>query len=450
MSDWKLRMEAIVAPAVARSRSLSEVLVDRQALDQAAACFRRSFDGTSAIILADDNTWAAAGSELQEKLAADGLQVASHILPAEPRPKASVELADRLRERLASDDAVPIAVGSGVLNDLVRYAAYQLGRPYFCVATAASMDGYASAGAPLKRRGFKNTFACAPPRAILADLSVIAAAPAEMTGWGYGDLAGKVPAGGDWLLADALGIEAIDAVAWPLVQDNLGGWLAKPERLAEGGQEAIAGLFTGLTIGGLAMEAYGSSRPAAGADHQIAHLWEMQGLTHQGRQVSHGACVSLGALAVLRLFDWLLERDLAALDVEAALAERSDLETKFAWIDAAFDNPDIAAGAKQQTEAKHLSLEGHRARLARLADVWPDLHRRLRRHLWRAEELRAHLSAAGAPSRASDIGLDAEALCATVLAARFTRDRYTILDLLEETGTLADAVGALYSAEQQS
>ena len=41
-----------------------------------------------------------------------------------------------------------------------------------------------------------------------------------MSGWGYGDLAGKVPRG-DWIIADSLGLENIDTIAWLLVQGNL-------------------------------------------------------------------------------------------------------------------------------------------------------------------------------------------------------------------------------------
>ncbi len=450
MADWKADLEAVVGPAVARSRSLSEILVDEAALAQTAACYRRNFGEAKALLIADENTWAAAGAAVQDRLQAEGLAFERHVLAAEPKPKASVELAETLRARLAENECIPVMIGSGVLNDLVKYAASKLDRPYFCVATAASMDGYASAGAPLSLRGFKRTISCAPPRAILADLSVIGAAPSEMTGWGYGDLAGKVPAGGDWILADALGVEPLDDVAWPLVQDNLGGWLANPGALPAGEARAVAGLFAGLTVSGLAMEAHGSSRPASGADHQVAHLWEMQGLQHEGRKVSHGACVAVATLAVMRLYDWVLEQDLTALNADAILAKSRDLETKFAWIDEAFDNPDIAEGAKQETAAKHLSLEGHRARLTRVAEVWPDLRRRLRAHMMRADEMRVHLARAGAPSCAGEIGLDAEELCSTVLAARFTRDRYTLLDLLDETGLLADAVGALFSAEQGS
>ncbi len=169
------------------------------------------------------------------------------------------------------------------MNDLVKYAAFHLNRPYLCVATAASMDGYTSAGSPLSEKGFKKTLQCRPAKVVLADLDIIAAAPAAMTGWGYGDLAGKVPAGADWIIADALGIEPVDDIAWPMVQGNLRRWLGDPAAIASGDRRAMEGLFAGLTLVGLAMEAHGSSRPASGADHQVAHLWEMEDLSQERR-----------------------------------------------------------------------------------------------------------------------------------------------------------------------
>lgn len=449
-ADWRQRMASLVEPAVARSRAIDEILVDEAALEQAVPFYRRAFGEDPALLIADENTWAAAGAALQTRLSAADIAVEGHVLPAEPRPKASLELAEELRDRIADGRARPVAVGSGVLNDLVKYAAHDLDQPYLCVATAASMDGYASAGAPLSARGFKITRNCAPPKAILADLAVITAAPAEMVGWGYGDLAGKVPAGGDWILADALGVEPLDEVAWPLVQDNLRGWLSAPDALAAGDSAATADLFVGLTLSGLAMEFHGSSRPASGADHQIAHIWEMQGLTHEGQKVSHGACVSVGCLAVLRLYDWLLEQDLSALDVDAVVAASPSMETKSGWIDESFGEGEVAARAKEETAAKHLEGAALAERLYRLTSAWPSLKPRLQTHLLRAEEMRALLTQAGAPARASAIGIDVEALCSTILAARFTRSRYTLLDLLDETGLLGDAVGAVFKAEQSA
>lgn len=66
-----------------------------------------------------------------------------------------------------------------------------------------------------------------------------------MAAWGYGDLAGKVVAGADWIVADALGEEAIDADIFGLVQDGLAGWLDAPARLPQGDPEALRGLMQG-------------------------------------------------------------------------------------------------------------------------------------------------------------------------------------------------------------
>ena len=437
-----------MSAAVARSASIAEVLIAPGALSDAAALYARVFGNNPACLIADENTWAAAGQAVEAALQAIGIVTRHHILPAKPRPKPTVELADRLRAILADDHSTPIAIGSGVINDLVKYAAFHLDRPYLCVATAASMDGYTSAGAPLSDKGFKKTIATRPARAVLADLDVIAAAPPAMLGWGYGDLAGKVPAGGDWLIADALGIEPLDTVAWPMVQDGLAGWLAAPERLAIGDRAALDGLFAGLTLIGLAMEAHGSSRPASGADHQIAHIWEMEDLSQHGERVSHGACVAVGCAAVLQLYDWLLAQDLTQLDALAIVERAPNPAQQAAIIRTAFGPGEIADRAVIETRAKAVSPNQLRARLALLADVWPDLSARLRARLMPAQDMIKRLQSIGAPSASTDIGVSRVHLRATIAKARYLRDRYTVLDLLDETGLLGTAIDAVFPAEK--
>ena len=438
----------LIARAVARSANVAEVLIGRGVLSQAAALYARHFTGP-AVLFADVRGWAAAGPQVQAALAAAGIATRSHVIPARPRPKPTTDLADSLRAQLRPGET-PVAIGSGVMNDAVKHAAFTAGIPYLCVATAASMDGYTSAGAPLSEKGFKKTIPCRPAKALLADLDVIAAAPAEMTGWGYGDLAGKVPAGGDWIIADALGIEAIDDVAWPMVQDGLEGWLSHPDRIAAGDPAAIEGLFLGLTLVGLAMEAHGSSRPASGADHQIAHLWEMDDLHHHGERVSHGACVAVGTMAALRMFDWLLTRDLTTLDPARRAAEAPSLADKQAEILGHFGPGEIAERALAETRAKHVEGAALQARLALLRDLWPDLSPRLRARLWPADRMAAHLARAGAPVTAADIGVDPHYLHRTILKARFLRSRYTVLDLLDECGLLDQAAAAALPGAAQT
>lgn len=433
-----MRGEALIRQAVARSANVAEVCIGHGILSDAGAVYRRHFAGP-ACLLADEKGWAAAGSQVEAALTAAGIPCRRHIIAAQPQPKPTVDLADAFRAELRHGET-PVAIGSGVMNDVVKYAAFTAGISYMCVATAASMDGYTSAGAPLSEKGFKKTIPCRPARVLLADLDVIAAAPPEMTGWGYGDLAGKVPAGGDWIIADALGIEPIDTVAWPMVQDGLEGWLSRPDRIGAGDPDAVEGLFLGLTLVGLAMEAHGSSRPASGADHQIAHLWEMDDLHHDGARVSHGACVAVGTMAVLRMYDWLLSHD--HLPIDPSRLSGLSLAAKEAEILHLFSAGEIADRAIVETRLKHVEGEAMAARLTVLAEVWPALARRLRARLWTADRMATSLTRAGAAVNGSDIGVDDSYLYRSILKARFLRSRYTVLDLLDECGLLEQAAHA--------
>lgn len=443
MSDWRGQVDEVLAPVLARSRSIDAIAIGEGNLSDVGLLYRRVMGEGRAMLVADENTWAAAGEVVEASFAAAGIEAGRHILPGAPRVKPTRSLGEEIAGW--TREATPVAIGAGVLNDLVKYAAFRLERPYLCVATAASMDGYSSAGAPLVDDGFKKTIPSRPPRAILADLSVIGAAPSAMAGWGYGDLAGKVPAGADWILADGLGIEPIDDLAWPLVQAGLRGWLADPEGVARGEAGALAGLFVGLTVVGLAMEFHGSSRPASGADHQIAHLWEMADLYHAGERVAHGAAVAVGCMDVLALYEWLLGQDLSALDPERILARAPSLEAEEAAIDRAFPGRHVAERARAETAAKRLAPAAHRERIETIRRIWPELRDRLARHLIPAGEMRRLLRAAGAPTQAADIGVGPAEHRATIAASRHLRSRYTLLDLLAECGLLDDALDAVFA-----
>ena len=71
-----------------------------------------------------------------------------------------------------------IDVAKGGEQDIVKRASHETDRPYMVVWTAASMDGYTSFGAAITKDGYKQTLSCPAPRAVLADLDVLTAAPA--------------------------------------------------------------------------------------------------------------------------------------------------------------------------------------------------------------------------------------------------------------------------------
>ena len=251
--SWLEEMEKRIDRALPPDGMTRLVKIGPGILDQAGRIFRELFPGTPALVTADVNTFPAAGEKALASLKEAGCEVLDPFVYSEKDLHAETSQVDRLRERLASTEAVVLCVGSGTLNDLAKLASHQVGRPYMTAATAASVDGYTAYGASITDKGFKQTFYCPAPMALVADLEVIAAAPKGMNPSGYADLLAKIPAGADWILADALGAEPIHGKAWSLVQDRLREWLEDPEGVALGGMEALGNLMEGLVFSGLAM-----------------------------------------------------------------------------------------------------------------------------------------------------------------------------------------------------
>lgn len=436
--------DSILQAAVRDAAVTREVLVARGAAAALPAVAMRRVPGARWLVVADDNTWDAAGASVHVQLGAQGVPTAEPLVLREhPRVKPRVDTAQGIAQQLQERDALPIAVGSGVVNDLAKQAAALAGKPYICVATAASMDGYAASGAALLQDGFKRTLACPPPVAVLADPDVLAAAPGPMAGWGYGDLAGKAVAGADWLLADALQVEAISPAPFGLVQDNLGDWLAQPGRLAAREPQALGALLSGLLVSGFAMQAHGNSRPASGSDHQFSHLWEMENLQVGGQPAAHGACVGVGCVAMLALYEWLLAQPAGVID-QASARDAQDGDAIAREIEATLGTGEVAAAALQEMKAKR-AIGSRRERVQRFVRVWPQLRATLAARLVDAAAMQQQLRAAGAPAHPADLGIPLATLAADYRRARLIRRRYTLLDLLEDLGWLDDAVADLFA-----
>ena len=126
------------------------------------------------------------------------------------------------------------------------------------------------------------------------------------------------------MIADAVGSEKIDEFAWGLVQDSLKDALSDPAAILAGDVEKTQALADGLLMSGFAMQAIQSSRPASGAEHQYSHCWDMEDLCFEGKHVSHGFKVGIGTLMSTAELEFLLEKDLANLDIEACVEAWKD------------------------------------------------------------------------------------------------------------------------------
>jgi glycerol-1-phosphate dehydrogenase [NAD(P)+] len=438
-----------ISEALRGASDTEAVVIGSGAIGRVGDVFADTLGDRPAIVVADGNTWDVAGQAVQERLAAGGRDVREpYVFPAKPTLYADYDNITTLVGALREHDATPVAVGAGTLNDIVKRAAHELERPYLCVATAASMDGYTAFGAAITKEGYKQTMTCPAPRAVVADLDVLTRAPSPMTSAGYADLLAKIPAGADWIVADALEVEAIDPAVWALVQDPLRAATGRPAELHAGDPAAMEALIEGLVMSGLAMQAASSSRPASGAEHQFSHLWEMEGLGHDDDPpLSHGFKVGLGSISSSALYERVLARDLSAVDVDAAVAAWPAWEETERRVRRAHTTPGLDDAAVEETRAKDVDAGALRQRLTLLRERWPDLRERLTGQLLPAATLRDQLRAADSPTTPQDIGLAPDALRDTYRRAQMIRRRYTVLDLTNQAGILDACVEELFAPD---
>jgi len=255
-----------------------------------------------------------------------------------------------------------------------------------------------------------------------------------------------VPAGADWVIADELGIEPIDADVWNLVQPPLRGAISDPAGLAAREVGAIGRLAEGLIMSGLAMQAHQSSRPASGAGHNFSHQWEMEGHGLDWEPpLSHGMKVGLGTVAICALYDVVRSYDLSDIDPdERAAAWLSPAEDE-ARVRALHTNPVIADAAVAQSRLKYVRGDQAADRVRDIQAAWPRILDRIAPLLMTADEVRAQLKAVGGVYEPTQIGISPERMRQTYLQAQTIRSRYTLLDLLHEVGLLHGAVSQVSS-----
>lgn len=434
-----------IETALQRARDTKALEFGEGAMERLPKMLEALFPGKKVVIVADDNTYNAAGRKVCGILDAAGTQMEDSFIFKDPELYAEWSYLQQLEAYLKERDAVPVAVGSGVINDLTKLASHHLGRRYVIVGTAASMDGYTAYGASITYEGNKQTFDCPAPLGVVFDPAVAAKAPAGMSASGYADLLAKVPAGADWIISDAVGSEAINDFAFGLVQKNLRKALSDPAAVADGDVEATGMLADGLIMSGFAMQAISSSRPASGTDHQFSHFWDMEGLCYNGRHVSHGFKVGIGTMVSTACLEFLISKDLTRLDIDACVAAWPTWEAQEAYIRKIFEGkPGHLARGLAESRAKYCGPEEIRCQLNAIVAVWPELRERIRGQIIPFDDVKEMLRLVGAPSRPEEIGVSKARLRDTFKCIPFMRNRYTGIDLIYRAGLLDEVTEHIF------
>jgi glycerol-1-phosphate dehydrogenase [NAD(P)+] len=258
-------------------------------------------------LVADTNTYAVFGKQVEEAL---GNKVESVLVFERdgilvPNEEAVAEM----DAKLTAETQLIVGVGSGVIQDLCKYVSFQAKLPYHIIATAPSMDGYASKGAAMIMENMKITYNAHVPEAIIADSEILKDSPMEMIQSGYGDILGKYSCLNDWKLSRVVNDEYFCQYVYDLTYEMLTKTKDLGPALLERDAEAMATLMEALVGVGIAMAYVGNSRPASGSEHHLSHFFEITGILEDKPYFMHGTDVVYSAVYTQYVREQLLKLD---------------------------------------------------------------------------------------------------------------------------------------------
>lgn len=267
----------------------------------------RDLGASHIFLVADNYTYEAAGRQVEQLLDQAGLPYHKRVFQTETPLVPNEYALGSVLAAMTSQDDMLLAVGSGTLNDVTKYVSARTGIPYVIAATAPSMDGYASTVAPTILDGFKTTLPAVYPAAIVADVDILKDAPMPMLTAGFGDIIGKFTSLADWRLSHQLNGEYYCPEVAGVIEAAVETCAANAQALAQREPQAIQAVTEALILSGLAMGMVGVSRPASGAEHQMAHYWEMDALRRGEEHPLHGNAVGVGTVLAASLYEMAAE-----------------------------------------------------------------------------------------------------------------------------------------------
>jgi len=260
-------------------------------------------DYDNILIVADENTFAAAGEKAVQAL--EGKNINKVIFSGKEILVPNEIAIEEVEKNIIGTDLI-IGIGSGVIQDLCKYVSFKNKVPYMVVATAPSMDGYASNGAAMITGGMKVTYPAGLPLAIVADTEVLRNAPIDMLKAGYGDIIGKFSALNDWKLSHLINGEYFCEYIYNLTDEQIDRTLKLASGILKRDEESIKTLMEALVLIGILMSFAGSSRPASGSEHHLSHYFEITGIVDGTEYLPHGIDVAFSTVMTARVREKIL------------------------------------------------------------------------------------------------------------------------------------------------
>ena len=386
-----------------------------------------------AYVLSDKNTQRVAGDTVYSLLQENGYTYKGYVfkeekvLPNERSVGAAVMNYDSTAD-------VIIAVGSGVIGDIGKIVSSISGKPLITVATAPSMDGYASATSSMEKEGLKVSLPSRCPDILIGDTDVLMTAPDDMLRSGLGDMLAKYVSITEWRLSRIITGEYYCERVAGIVRDALKRCTDSIDGLLKREPEAIEAVFEGLVITGIAMTYAALSRPASGVEHYISHVWDMRGMEFDLPTSLHGLQCAVGTLISARIYEQVLS---LTPNKEKALAfvKAFDISRWNGLLKEFLGSAAEPMISLEKREGKY-SLEKHEKRLDVILENWQSITDVLKSEMPSAEAIEGILDRISAPKTLTELNIDKDILPMTFKASKDIRDKYVLSRLCWDLGMI--------------
>lgn len=389
--------------------AVRDVVIKSGAVNEVGEILEKNGFSKNILLVADKNTLKAAdgiadslnGFDVEYKIY-DELRVAEmcHV----------EELENIVRDR----DISILSVGTGSINDPCRLAAARQDKKLCIFATAPSMDGFASYGAPIVYNGFKSSYAAKSPEVIIGDTKILANAPKYLKSAGFGDMIAKYVGLVDWQISSLLTGEYYCEKIASLTRSAVDELMEMADKVTADDEYTAGKIFEALLKTGIGMSFSQNSRPASGSEHIVAHLIECVELRDNIIPNYHGEDVGVCTLEMLEFYNKLAEND----SIETAY-ESVD------WNDVYEFYGEMAEDVRKLNEPENV-IDGVDKDF--LKEKWGEIVKIIR-SVPGAEECRSAMRRAGCKLTVSDIGKSRELFDACVKYSPYMRKRLTLLRL---------------------
>ena len=316
------------------------------------------FAGTKLAVVSDQFTHDALAARIVRNLKAEGFEIDDVVWP---KPHCSDIGVQELRGLTSNADTL-IAVGSGTINDSVKYAAFLDGKPFATFPTSP-MTAHFAGSASVSFDGLKTSIVTEHARGVFVDLDVLRACPKRLIWSAYADVVCRTTAQVDWLFSHRLlGTPYYDTV-YHLLQPDEATLLESADVVAAGDIEAIAMVTRMNGLMGLGTSFARTTHHGSMAEHMLSHYIDMfAGDAHTGTH--HGEQVGVATLAMNRLHHRILDDDASPV-LKPTAVDRGAIDARF--------GKTLADACLEQFEAKRFDQARVDQLNDKLAVIWPEL-----------------------------------------------------------------------------